>query len=140
MTTFTSRLKAIRSAPVRTQQSVRRRHPRTPPRIAWPARAREVIGKPSHFSGQRDNVFGTTVILTWDPISAASFYQLRAVGHQSGAAVSLGSDASDIADSQHRYVVDGAAAQVQGGVDYYLKACSAPGVCGGEAMVTVPTP
>ena len=117
------------------------------PRVQAPARsqcvacpAAGIVGKPSHFSGQRDNVFGTTVILTWDAGTAASFYRLRAVSHQSGTPLGLDSQADDIAGQQHSFVVTGTAAQVQGGTDFYLQACSAPGVCGQEAMTFVPGP
>jgi hypothetical protein len=106
--------------------------------VACPAAG--IVGKPSHFSGRRDNVFGTTVILTWDASPAASFYQLRAVSHQSGTPLGLDSQADDIAGRQHTFVVQGTAAQVQGGTDFYLSACSAPGVCGQEAMTFVPGP
>jgi hypothetical protein len=106
-----------------------------------------IIGMPSNFRGQRDSL-GTRVILTWDPVSAATFFQLRAVSHQNpGAALGVGAGADDIGAAKATitingkvmtgFIADGTATYAAGGADYYLRACSAPGVCGGEAMVTV---
>jgi hypothetical protein len=110
-----------------------------------------IIGKPSNFSGQRVSSSDQRVLLTWDPISSASFYQLRAVSHQDGVTdLGVGNGANDIGAAKATvtingrqvtgFIADGTATSVPGGADYYLKACTAPDQCGGEAMVFVPGP
>ncbi len=111
-----------------------------------------VIGKPSNFSGQRiTRGTNSVVLLTWDPSSAVSFYQLRAVSHQDGKTpLDVGVGAGDIGAANDTvtingqpvtgFIGDGTAASVPGGADYYIKGCSAPGQCGGEAMIFVPGP
>jgi hypothetical protein len=112
----------------------------------------KVVGMPSSFRGQRiSRGSSTVVLLTWDPISAAAFYQLRAVSHQDGkTALDAGDGANDIGAAKAAvtvngkqltgFLADGTATSVPGGADYYLSACSAPGQCGNEAMVFVPGP
>jgi hypothetical protein len=111
-----------------------------------------IIGKPSNCSGRRiSRGTGTVVLLTWDPISTASFYELRAVSHQDGKTpLDVGAGANDIGAAKAvvtvngkqltGFIADGTATFVPGGADYYLKACTAPDQCGGEALVFVPGP
>jgi hypothetical protein len=98
-----------------------------------------VLTAPTNFSAQRDNVFGTTVILSWNSVSTATFYRVNAVSKQTDSPITV-SGGSDIAGSATSFVVTGTAAQILGGTDFYLQACKTPDDCGPAAHAAVTGP
>ena len=113
--------------------------PFPPARPAGPKLSDSVLGTPSNFHGQRQS--NGSVRLTWDTNPRFSYFELRAVSHTAGTPLYVDGGAN-IAGSQSSFTVSATSntAVTVGGTDYYLKGCSEPHVCGGEATAFVPFP
>jgi hypothetical protein len=101
--------------------------------------APSTLPAPAGFSGQRDNLYGTTDVLSWQSVAGADYYKLTAQGQVSGTPLAVGGGA-DIAGSATSFVVSGTAAEITGGTDFFLQACSVANGCGAKAQTTVVGP
>jgi hypothetical protein len=104
-----------------------------------PAPAPSPLPAPAGFSGQRDNLYGTTDVLSWQSVPGADYYKLTAQSHGSATPLTV-SGGDDIPASATGFVVSGTAAEVQDGTDFFLQACSVVNGCGAKAQTTVVGP
>jgi hypothetical protein len=91
---------------------------------------------PSGFAGQRD-ALGVNIILHWDLVTSADYYFLTASSHRGGTPLALTAPAPRLGGGTTSFMVDGTAAQVQGGADFALQACNAAG-CSSRVTISVP--